>query len=92
MSSFLFILDAIYNVVNIDCKKWSDSEKAAFNFRTKKISVYSINDDIIEKIHKFLFSLQNLLIKEAYAIIDKIKKGKDVSGLTMSNYHYLFWI
>jgi len=52
----LFIhLGAVHNIVDLDYKKQSDSEKTAFDFRTKKISVYEIDGDIIKEIHKFPF-------------------------------------
>jgi len=35
----LFCLGAVHNIVDLNCKKQSDFERAAFNFHTKKISV-----------------------------------------------------
>ena len=86
-SSFLSFLGAVYNVVDIDCKKRSDSEKAAFDFCTKKISVYSVSNDIIEEIHKFPFPFQHLLVKEARAVMDRIEGVPDLSSL---NCHCIF--
>ncbi|RHZ83460.1 hypothetical protein Glove_92g68 [Diversispora epigaea] len=65
---------AVYNVVEIDCKKRSDFERVAFDFRTKKVSAYGVDTDIIEEIHRFPFPLQHLLIKEACSIMDRIEK------------------
>ena len=80
----------MHNIVDVDCKKQSDSERDVFNFHIKKVSVYDIDDNIIEEIHKFFFLLQNLLIKEACAIMNKIKKGKGILGLIIPNYYCLF--
>ncbi|PKY23585.1 hypothetical protein RhiirB3_437841 [Rhizophagus irregularis] len=63
------LVGAVQNIVNIDLKKRSDSEKVAFDFRTKKISAHGVEDDIIEEIHKFPFPLQRLIVKEACAHI-----------------------
>ncbi|PKC57479.1 hypothetical protein RhiirA1_472440 [Rhizophagus irregularis] len=63
------LVSAVQNIVNIDLKKRSDSEKVAFDFRTKKISAHGVEDDIIEEIHKFPFPLQRLIVKEACAHI-----------------------
>ncbi|PKY56610.1 hypothetical protein RhiirA4_477030 [Rhizophagus irregularis] len=70
------LIGAVQNIVNIDLKKRSDSEKVAFEFRTKKISAYGVKNDIIEEIHKFLFPLQHLIVKEACAVMNKLEKGK----------------
>ncbi|PKY51082.1 hypothetical protein RhiirA4_531978 [Rhizophagus irregularis] len=61
------LIGAVQNIVNIDLKKRSDSEKVAFDFRTKKISAHGVEDDIIEEIHKFPFPFQRLIVKEACA-------------------------
>src|SRR5690242_13368368 len=42
-----------HNVIDVDCKKRSDSERASFDFHTKKVSAYSVGDDIIEKFTSF---------------------------------------
>jgi hypothetical protein len=78
------------NIVNIDCKKRSDSEKAAFEFRTKKISVHGIESDIIKEINKFPFPFQRLIVKEACAVMDRLEKGKSAPGLTSLDCHCLF--
>ncbi|RHZ83373.1 hypothetical protein Glove_95g75 [Diversispora epigaea] len=84
------LIGAVHNVVEIDCKRRSDSERAAFNFRTKKVSAYGVDSDIIEEIHKFPFPLQHLLIKEACSVMDRIEKGKGPPGLTSLNCYCLF--
>jgi hypothetical protein len=84
------ILGAVHNIIDIDRKKRSDSERAAFEFRTKKISAYGVDDDIIEEIHKFPFPLQQLLVKEACAVMDRIEKGKGAPGLSSLNCYCLF--
>ncbi|RHZ89716.1 hypothetical protein Glove_12g29 [Diversispora epigaea] len=80
----------VHNVVEIDCKRRSNFKRAAFNFRTKKVSAYSVDSDIIEKIHKFPFPLQHLLIKEVCSVMDRIEKGKGPPGLTSLNCYCLF--
>ena len=83
-------LGAVKNIVDTDYKKRSDSERAAFDSRTKKISAYGVEDDIIEEIHKFPFPFQRLIIKEACAVMNRIEKGKSASGLTLLNCYCLF--
>ena len=90
-SFFVFLyLGAVHNIVNIDCKKRSDSERVAFEFNIKKISAYGVENNIIEEIHKFPFPLQQLLIKEARAVMDRVEKGKGAPGLTSLDCHCLF--
>ena len=86
----LFHLGAVHNIVDLNCKKWSDSERAAFNFHTKKISVYGIEDNIIKEIHKFPFPFQRLIVKEACAVMNRIEKGKSAPGLTSLECYCLF--
>ncbi|PKY58489.1 hypothetical protein RhiirA4_480449 [Rhizophagus irregularis] len=74
---------AVQNIINIDLKKHSNSEKVAFDSYTKKIFDYSVKDDIIEEIHKFPFLLQRLIVKEACAVINKLEKGKGALDLTL---------
>ncbi|RHZ83977.1 hypothetical protein Glove_86g243 [Diversispora epigaea] len=81
---------AVHNIVDIDCKKRTDSERAAFDFRIKKVSAYGVDNDIIGEIHKFPFSIQHLLVKEACAVMDRIEKGKGTPGLTSLNCYCLF--
>ncbi|PKY36185.1 hypothetical protein RhiirB3_396637 [Rhizophagus irregularis] len=73
-----YILGAVHNIVNIDYKKRSEAEIASFDFRIKKISVYGVDDDILEEIKKFPFPFQQLIIKEACAVMNRLEKGKGV--------------
>ncbi|CAG8657282.1 10345_t:CDS:2 [Rhizophagus irregularis] len=81
---------AVHNIVNIDYKKRSEAEIASFNFRIKKISAYGVDDDILEEIKKFPFSFQQLIIKEACAVMNRLEKGKGVPGLASLDCHCLF--
>ncbi|GBC09883.1 hypothetical protein RclHR1_00920001 [Rhizophagus clarus] len=66
------LIGAAHNIINVDCKKRSESEVTAFDFHTKKISAYGVDNDIIEEIHKFPFPLQRLLVEEARAVMSRI--------------------
>src|ERR1044071_8937108 len=90
LSLNLFTLGAVHGIVDIDCKKRSEAKSASFNFRIKKVSVYDVNDDILEEIHKFPFPFQYLIIKETYAVMNRLEKGKDVLGLIFLNCYCLF--
>jgi len=83
-------LGAVKNIVDTDYKKRSDSERAAFDSRTKKISAHGVEDDIIEEIHKFPFPFQRLIIKEACAVMNRLEKSKSAPGLTSLDCHCLF--
>ncbi|PKY17854.1 hypothetical protein RhiirB3_430566 [Rhizophagus irregularis] len=85
-----YILGAVHNIVNIDYKKRSEAEIASFDFRIKKISVYGVDDDILEEIKKFPFPFQQLIIKEACAVMNRLEKGKGVPGLASLDCHCLF--
>ena len=89
-SKLLYILGAIHNIVNIDCKKRSDAESVSFDFRIKKISAYGVDNDILEEIKKFPFPFQQLIIKEACAVMNRLEKGKGVPGLTSLDCYCLF--
>ncbi|CAG8707735.1 36965_t:CDS:2 [Gigaspora margarita] len=78
--------------VDIDCKKRSKSESAAFDFHIKKVFAYGVDNDILEEIHKFPLPFQQLLIKKACAVMNRLEKGKGVPGLTSLNCHCLFAI
>ncbi|CAG8764606.1 11978_t:CDS:1, partial [Dentiscutata erythropus] len=67
---------AVHNIVALDNKKRSDFKSVAFDFRIKKISAYGIACDIIEEIYKFLYPFQQLLVKEASAVMSRLKKRK----------------
>jgi hypothetical protein len=85
-----YILGAAHNIVNIDCKKRSEAESASFDFHIKKISAYGVDDDILEEIQKFPFPFQQLIIKEACAVMNRLEKGKGVPGFTSLDCHCLF--
>lgn len=55
-----------------------------------KVSVYGIDDDILEEIHKFPLPFQHLIVKEASAVMNRIEKGKGVPGLTSLDCYCLF--
>lgn len=84
------MLGASHKIVLIDRKKLADSESVALNFRTKKISAYGIDDETLKEIHKFPFPLQQMLVKEASAVMDRLAKGKGAPGLISLDCHCLF--
>src|SRR5215213_5582279 len=85
-----YTLGAVHGIVNIDCKKRSEAEGASFNFRIKKVFAYGVDDDILEEIQKFPLPFQQLIIKEACAVMDRLEKGKGVPGLNSLNCYCLF--
>jgi len=87
---FFYTLGAVHGIVNIDCKKRSEAQSVAFDFRIKKVSAYGVDDDILEEIQKFALPFQQLMIKEACAVMDRIEKGKGVPGLTSLDCFCLF--
>ncbi|RHZ47085.1 hypothetical protein Glove_593g46 [Diversispora epigaea] len=89
-SSLHGLIGATHNIFNVDYKKRSESESAAFNFCIKKVSAYGVDNSILEEIHKFSFPFQNLIIKEACAVMCRIEKGKGVPSLTSLDCHCLF--
>ncbi|PKY48699.1 hypothetical protein RhiirA4_464361 [Rhizophagus irregularis] len=89
-SSLHGLIGAVHGIVNIDCKKRSEAESASFDFRIKKVSAYGVDDDILEEIQKFPFPFQQLIIKEACTVINRLEKGKGVPGLTSLNCFCLF--
>jgi hypothetical protein len=86
----MLILGAAHNIVALDCKKRSDSEKAAFDFRTKSISVFGIEEGILKEIQKFPYPLQQLLVQEASAVMSRIERGKRAPGLTSLDCYCVF--
>ncbi|CAG8820899.1 8940_t:CDS:2, partial [Cetraspora pellucida] len=54
-------------------------------------SAYGVDNDIMEEIHKFPFPFQNLLIREACSVINRLEKGKGTPGLTSLDCHCLFY-
>ncbi|CAG8470748.1 3420_t:CDS:2, partial [Scutellospora calospora] len=73
-SSFHGLIGVAYNIVAFDNKKWSNSEFVAFDFQIKKISAYGVENDILIEIHKFPYLFQQLLVKEACAVMNRIEK------------------
>ena len=73
---FFYTLGAVHNIVDIDYKKRSEAESASFNFRIKKISAYGVDDDILDEIKKFPFPFQQLIVKEACAVMNRLEKEK----------------
>ncbi|RIA97222.1 hypothetical protein C1645_814294 [Glomus cerebriforme] len=70
------LIGVAYKVINIDCKKRSEAESASFDFRIKRIFTYSVDDDILKEIQKFPFPFQQLIIKKACAVMNRLEKGK----------------
>ncbi|PKC54327.1 hypothetical protein RhiirA1_477528 [Rhizophagus irregularis] len=76
------LISAAHKVVNV--------ESASFDFRIKKISAYGVDVDILEKIQKFPFPFQQLIIREACAVMNRLEKGKSTPGLTSLDCFCLF--
>ncbi|CAB4399051.1 unnamed protein product [Rhizophagus irregularis] len=68
---------AVHKIVDIDYKKRSEAESASFDFRIKKVSTYGVDDDILEEIKRFPFLFQQLIVKEACAVMNRLEKGKE---------------
>ncbi|CAB4375049.1 unnamed protein product [Rhizophagus irregularis] len=81
---------AVYKIVDIDYKKRSKAESASFDFCIKKVSAYGVDDDILEEIKKFPFPFQQLIVKEACAVMNRLEKGKGVPGLSSLDCFCLF--
>jgi len=64
--------------------------RSAFNFRTKKVSAYGVDNEIVEEIQKFPYPFQKLLIKEACAVMKRIESGKNAPVLTSLDCDCLF--
>ncbi|CAB4391140.1 unnamed protein product [Rhizophagus irregularis] len=85
-SSLHGLIGAVHGIVNIDCKKRSKAESASFDFRIKKVSTYGVDDDILKEIQKFPFPFQQLIIKEACAVINRLEKGKGLKYMKVIEY------
>ena len=72
------------------CHTQDHSEYAAFNFYTKKVSAYGVDNEIVEEIQKFSYPIQKLLIKEACAVMNRIENGKSAPDLTSLDCDCLF--
>ncbi|RHZ77856.1 hypothetical protein Glove_170g30 [Diversispora epigaea] len=77
------LIGACHKVVALDQKKRTDSEYVAFEFRTKKISVIGVDDEILNELHKFPFPIQRMLADEICAVEKRLEKGKATPGLTL---------
>ncbi|CAG8437974.1 1023_t:CDS:2 [Scutellospora calospora] len=84
------LISAAHKVIDLNQKKQIDAKAVPFNFRTKKVSVYGIEDEIIKEIYKFLYPMQLILVKEACAVMDRLAKGKGAPGLTSLDCYCLF--
>ncbi|GES94240.1 hypothetical protein GLOIN_2v1776807 [Rhizophagus clarus] len=62
------LIGASHKIVALD-KKCSDSEHVAHEFRIKKISTISIDDEVLHEVHKFPFPVQQMLINEICAVL-----------------------
>ncbi|GBB86117.1 hypothetical protein RclHR1_12580005 [Rhizophagus clarus] len=89
-SSLYGLIGTVHGIVNIDCKKRSKAKSVSFDFRIKKVSAYGVDDDILEEIQKFSFPFQQLIIKKACAVMNRLKKGKGVPGLMSLDCSCLF--
>ncbi|RHZ75009.1 hypothetical protein Glove_218g18 [Diversispora epigaea] len=67
-------------IVALDLKRRSDSDYVAFEFHVKKISVTSVDDNILKEIHKFPLPIQKLIVNEILFVNDRIEKGKELSA------------
>jgi hypothetical protein len=85
------LLGACYKILELDDKKRVDSEKAAFNFCQKRISVTNLNDEILKEVHKFPYPIQKLIVGEAMAMSARIEKGKPPPNLEMPECHCIFF-
>ncbi|CAG8491958.1 8017_t:CDS:2, partial [Scutellospora calospora] len=81
---------ACNKITTLNQKKYINSEYVVFEFRTKKILFVDISYNIIDKIYKFPFLIQQMLVTEACAVEKRIKKGKVASELTSFNYSSVF--
>ncbi|CAB4400369.1 unnamed protein product [Rhizophagus irregularis] len=68
---------AVHKIVDIDYKKRSEAESASFDFRIKKVSAYGVDNDILKEIKKFPFPFQQLIVKEACVVMNRLEKGKE---------------
>ncbi|RHZ68380.1 hypothetical protein Glove_295g19 [Diversispora epigaea] len=85
------IIGACHKIVTLDQKKREDSDFVSFEFRTKKISVMGVDEEILQEIHKFPFPVQKMLTKEACAVEKRLEKGKSTPNLTSVNCYCSFY-
>ncbi len=84
------VLGAGHKVSELDLKKRTDSECAAFEFRTKKLSVSGVDHEILSEVHKLPYPIQKLVINELLEVTKRLEKGKIAPGLTSLDCHCLF--
>lgn len=82
---------ACNKITALDDKKRLDSEKIAFSFRSKYISVAGLDDEILKQIHKFPYPIQKLIVSETAGVMTRIDKGKLPPGLAVSVCHCIFF-
>ena len=79
-------------VAELDNKRRAASEKVALTFRTKKISLVLLDEDILQELHKFPFPIQKLIGNEALAVNDRLEKGKPPPNLLTAECHCRFFV
>ena len=84
------LIGASRKVAELDVKRRTDSEIAAFDFRSKKLSVADVDDEILVEVHKFPLPIQKMLIGELCAVAKRLEKGKVAPGLTLAKCECLF--
>ena len=77
------MVGASQKIVTLNRKKQIDAESVAFNFRTKKVSVYGIEDEITKEIYKFPYPMQLMIVKEASTVMERLVEGKSTQGLLL---------
>ena len=55
----------------LDEKKWTDSERVAYEFRIKKISFIGVDDKILTEIHKFPSLFNKCSLKNIALLMDE---------------------
>ncbi|CAG8709186.1 12873_t:CDS:2, partial [Cetraspora pellucida] len=85
------LIGACHNIVAVDAKKWSDAEYVAFEFHTKKISAFGVDQEILNEVHKFPYPIQKKVIDEIFAVAKRLEKGKGPPGLIALDCQGLFF-
>lgn len=85
------LIGACHIIINVDDKKKSASEKTAFNFRQKRLSVADMGDDILHQVHCFPYPFQRLIADEFRALEGRISKGKPPPELATPECNCLFF-
>ena len=63
-----------HKVLEVDDKKSTTAKEVAVDFRIKKISIADIRPETLLEIHKFPFTIQKLIAKEAGAIFKRLQE------------------